>query len=207
MLAVGLNQQHELSSLMNEFANNLIQTRRSVFPKEYTGERVEDAIVAQMLENANWAPTHKLTEPWRFVVFTGAGIDRLAHFQSELYKQVSTAKGTFDPEKYEGLQSKPKLSSHIIAVGMKRDVKKSIPEIEEVGAVYCAVQNMYLTATAYKVGCYLSTGGITFYPEAKKFFGLGEDDKLLGFLHVGMPKHFDQKSKRSPIQEKVRWEK
>lgn len=192
---------------MNEFANKLIQTRRSVFPKEYTGERVEDAIIKQMLENANWAPTHKLTEPWRFVVFTGSGIDRLAYFQSELYKKVSTAKGTFDPEKYDGLLTKPKLSSHIIAVGMKRDEKKSVPEIEEVGAVFCAVQNMYLTATAYKIGCYLSTGGVTFYPEAKNFFGLGEEDKLLGFLHVGMPKHFDQKSKRNPIEEKTRWEK
>lgn len=192
---------------MEELVNTLIQSRRSVFPKEYTGQRVDDTIVKQMLENANWAPTHKLTEPWRFVVFTGSGIERLAVLQSDLYKKVSSAKGSFDPEKYEGLLTKPKLSSHIIAVGMKRDEKKSIPEIEEVGAVYCAVQNMYLTATAYKVGCYLSTGGITFYPEAKAFFGLGEEDKLLGFLHVGMPKHLEQKSKRNPIGEKVRWEK
>lgn len=192
---------------MNEFINTLIHNRRSVFPKEYSGEKVDDAIIQQLLENANWAPTHKLTEPWRFVVFTGAGIDRLAHFQSELYKKVSSGKGTFDPEKYEGLRTKPKLSSHIIAVGMKRDEKKSIPEIEEVGAVFCAIQNMYLTATANKVGCYLSTGGITFYPEAKAFFGLAEEDKLLGFLHVGMPKHMEQKSKRNPINQKVRWEK
>lgn len=192
---------------MHELVNQLIKNRRSVFPKEYTGERVDDAIIQQMLENANWAPTHKLTEPWRFVVFTGSGIERLASFQSELYKKLSAGKGHFDPEKYEGLRDKPKLSSHIIAVSMQRDEKKSIPEIEEVGAVYCAVQNMYLTASAYRVGCYLSTGGITFYPEAKSFFGLGEEDKLLGFLHVGMPKHLDQKSHRKSIVEKVRWEK
>jgi nitroreductase len=191
---------------MNEYINFLIHNRRSVFPKDYTGEKVEDAIVHQLLENANWAPTHKVTEPWRFVVFTGLGIDRLAQFQSELYKKVSVANGTFDLEKYDGLRTKPKLSSHIIAVGMKRDEKKSIPEIEEVGAVFCAIQNMYLTATANKVGCYLSTGGITFYPEAKEFFGLGEEDKLLGFLHVGMPKQGEAKSKRKPIQEKIRWE-
>jgi nitroreductase len=191
---------------MEELINKLLHNRRSVFPKEYTGERVDDVIVKQMLENANWAPTHKLTEPWRFVVFTGTGIQRLADFQSELYKKVSSAKGIFDPEKHDGLRSKPLQSSHIIAVGMKRDEKKSVPEIEEVGAVYMAVQNMYLTASVYKVGCYLSTGGITFYSEAKSFFGLGEEDKLLGFLHIGKPKHFDQKSKRNPIETKVRWE-
>ena len=64
------------------------------------------------------------------------------------------------------------LSSHIIAVGMKRDEKKSVPEVEEIGAVFCAIQNMYLTATAYGVGAYLSTGGITYFEEAKEFFGL-----------------------------------
>lgn len=191
---------------MHEFLNNLIRQRRSVFPKDYTGEKVDSTIIHQMLENANWAPTHKLTEPWRFVVFSGASIEKLAAFQSELYKKVTTAKGSFDPDKYEGLRLKPLQSSHIISIGMKRDDKKSVPEIEEVGAVYCAVQNMYLTATAYKIGCYLSTGGITFFPEAKPFFGLGEEDKLLGFLHVGVPKHFDQKSKRNSIDSKVRWE-
>ena len=66
------------------------------------------------------------------------------------------------------------LSSHIIAVGVKRDPKKSVPEIEEIGAVFCAIQNMYLTATAYGVGAYLSTGGITYFEEAKTFFGLEE---------------------------------
>ncbi|NBP70297.1 MAG: nitroreductase [Cytophagia bacterium] len=191
---------------MQDLINNLLRNRRSVFPKEYTGERVDDAIIKQMLENANWAPTHKLTEPWRFVVYTGTGIQRLADFQSELYKKVSSAKGTFDPEKYNGLKSKPLQSSHIIAIGMKRDEKKAVPEIEEVASVYMAVQNMHLTAWAYKVGCYLSTGGVTFYPEAKSFFGLGDEDKLLGFMHVGMPKHLDQKSKRNPIEAKVKWE-
>ena len=73
--------------------NELIRSRRSVFPKDYTGEKVDDAIIQQLLENANWAPTHKLTEPWRFVVFTGEGLKKLADFQSECYKQVAKAKG------------------------------------------------------------------------------------------------------------------
>ncbi len=185
--------------------NELIHSRRSVFPKDYTSEKVDDAIVRQMLENANWAPTHKLTEPWRFVVFTGEGLTKLAMFQSDCYKQVTQAKGTFDEKKYEGLKSKPRESSHIIAVGMKRDEKKSLPEWEELGAVFCAIENMYLTATAYGVGCYLSTGGITNFEEAKSFFGLGSDDKLLGFIHIGMPKELQITGKRKLIEEKVKW--
>ncbi len=185
--------------------NELMRSRRSVFPKDYIGEKVDDAIVQQMLENANWAPTHKLTEPWRFVVFTGEGLKKLADFQSECYKQVTQAKGSFDEKKYEGLKSKPMESSHIIAVGMKRDEKKSVPEWEEMGAVFCAIENMYLTATAYGIGCYLSTGGITNFKEAKSFFDLGEEDKLMGFMHVGVPKEPTANGKRKPIEEKVKW--
>jgi nitroreductase len=179
--------------------------RRSVFPKDYNGETVPEVVINQMLENANWAPTHKFTEPWRFTVFTGAGLKTLAAFQSECYKQVTTANGTFQEDRYLGLQSKPLEASHIIAVGMKRDESNRLPEWEELGAVFCAVQNMYLTATAYGVGCYLSTGGITNFDEAKSFFGLGAEDKLCGFMFVGMPKGDVPDGRRKPITEKTSW--
>jgi nitroreductase len=185
--------------------NELIRSRRSVFTKDFTGEKVDDSIVHQMLENANWAPTHKLTEPWRFVVFKSEGLKKLADFQSECYKKVTQVKGTFDEKKYEGLKSKPLECSHVIAVGMKRDEKKSLPEWEEMGAVFCAVENVYLTATAYGIGCYLSTGGITNFEEAKSFFGLGGEDKLLGFIHIGVLKGIPIPGKRKPIEEKTRW--
>lgn len=185
--------------------NRLIESRRSIFPKNYTGEKVSDEIVKQMLKNANWAPNHKFTEPWRFVVFTGEGLKKLGEFQSQCYKEVTTAKGTFDEGKFNGLLTKPMESSHIIAVGMKRDERKSIPEIEEIGAVFCAVENMHLTAAAYGIGCYLSTGGITFFEEAKPFFGLGKEDKLLGFMHIGVQKDPVPAGRRRPIEEKVKW--
>jgi nitroreductase len=185
--------------------NGLIRSRRSIFPKDYSGEKVDDAIVTQMLENANWAPTHKLTEPWRFVVFTGNGLRKLADFQSECYRQGAEARGSFDEKKYLGLKQKPLACSHVVAIGMKRDEKKSVPEWEEMGAVFCAVENMYLTATAYGIGCYLSTGGITDFEEAKEFFGLGKEDRLLGFFQIGVPKGDLPEGKRKPIDEKVKW--
>jgi nitroreductase len=185
--------------------NELIRSRRSVFIKDYTGEKVDDSIVRQMLENANWAPTHKLTEPWRFTVFTGDGLKRLADFQSDCYKKVTVVRGNFDEKKYLGLKTKPLECSHIVAVGMKRDEKKSLPEWEEMGAVFCSVENIYLTATAYEVGCYLSTGGITNFEEAKSFFGLSNEDKLLGFIHIGIPKKSVSTGMRKPVEEKVKW--
>jgi len=189
----------------SRLVNETIEKRRSIFQSQYTGEIVDDAIVKQILENANWAPTHKLTEPWRFVVFSGDGLRKLGEFQSELYKRIRTPQGTFKEDKYREFRDKPLLSSHIIAVGMKRDERKSLPEIEEIGAVYCAIENMYITASAYGIGSYLSTGGITYFEEAKEFFGLGTDDKLLGFFHLGIPKGPLAPGKRKPVSEKTQW--
>ncbi len=188
-----------------EEINRLIQTRRSVFPRDYTGETVPENIIRQMLDNARWAPTHKFTEPWRVVVFAGPGLKRLAEFQSECYRAVTTAKGSFREDRYEALKTKPMHSSHILAIGMKRDSSKGIPETEELGAVFCAIQNMYLTATACGAGCYLSTGGVTYMEEAKSFFGLGPDDKLVGFLHVGMPARWPVQGRRKSIDEFTTW--
>ncbi|WP_416867647.1 MAG: nitroreductase [Imperialibacter sp.] len=185
--------------------NRLIKRRRSIYTGQFTGEKVDEAVIHQMLENANWAPTHGLTEPWRFTVFTGDGIKKLATFQAELFKKVTTAQGNFNEGKYEGLKTKPLSASHIIGIGMKRDERGKVPEIEEIEAVSCAVENMYLTAAAYGVGCYWGSGGITYMDEAKSFFGIGENDKFLGFLFIGVPGSKWPEGKRAPVKEKTTW--
>lgn len=38
--------------------------------QDMNGLRVSDGEVEQILEAANWAPTHGKTEPWRFAVLS-----------------------------------------------------------------------------------------------------------------------------------------
>ena len=184
--------------------NSLIQHRRSTFPKQFSTEKyVADEIVLQMLENANWAPTHKLTEPWRFTVFTGKGLKTFAGLQASVYKHAVGP--AFKEEAYQKLLTNPLLASHIIAIGMKRHADKNIPEMEEMAAVACAVENMYLTATAYGIGCYWTTGGVTYTEAAKPFFDLEPEDTLMGFLYVGAIETPSPEGKRQPITEKTKW--
>lgn len=187
--------------------NELVKSRRSVYPKMYNDKPVDDDIINQILENANWAPNHKNTEPWRFVVFTGNGLKRLAEFQARLYKETSHSTGNFDEIKYQKLLTQPLRASHVIAIGMNRSSAESVPEVEEIIAVGCAIQNMYLTATAYEVGCYINTGGITYIEEAKKFFGLDSKDTLIGFMYLGNIENRPPPGIRKSVQQKVRWEK
>ena len=186
--------------------NQLIRSRRSTFPKQFAeGQKVDDAIVQQILENATWAPNHGNLQPWQFVVFTGEGLKKLAHFQSELYKESSGEK--FKEATYQNLQSNPLKASHVIALCMKRDPNKKFPEVEEIAAVATAVQNIYLSVTAYELGGYWTTGGVTYNEKAKPFFGLGAEDKLMGFFYIGHVAVPSPEGKRQPVEEKVIWVK
>ena len=185
--------------------NRLIRQRRSVFPKDYTGEKVDDNIILQMLENANWAPTHKLTEPWRFKVFCDRGLDKYAAYQAKDYHDKYYGTEKFLEKKYQKLLNNPLRCSHIISIGMHRDVESTLPEIEEIAAVACAVQNILLSIHANGLGGYWSTGGVTYSESAKSFFDLGHHDTLLGFLYIGVINKLPEVSTRSSILEKVSW--
>ena len=185
--------------------NSIVQNRRSVYPNQFEkNKQIPDEIIHEILENANRAPTHKLTQPWRFTVFAGEGRERFANLQTEIYTKYAGEK--YNEKKLKNLREYPLLSSHVVVVGMKRSDSVSIPEIEEIIATSCAIENLFLSLTAYGLGGYLSTGGITYMKEAKSYFDLGPEDKLIGTFFIGYPEELSNPlTKRTPIDEKVKW--
>jgi nitroreductase len=110
-----------------DYLNNIIRNRRSVFPKDYTAERIDDNIIHQLLENVNWAPTHKLTEPWRFKVFCDKGLKEYANFQARKYKERCYGKEDYLEKKHHKLLNNPLKCSHIISIGMHYTNDTTIP--------------------------------------------------------------------------------
>lgn len=192
---------------MNSFPNYLnqiIANRRSTKPRNFNGTKIADTLVWQILDNANWAPTHGLTQPWRFKVFTDEGKNQLANFQAEVYKKM-TPEADFKPEKYERMQTNILKSSHVIVICLKRQLSEKILELEEIEAVACSVQNMALTASAYGICSFWGSGGITYTQELKDFLELGEKDLCLGYLYLGYSDRPKTSSPRDLIQTKVDW--
>ncbi len=188
-----------------EQANELIRKRRSIFPKTYTDEPIPRAILEEILENANWAPTHKLTEPWRFKIFQSeTTLNRLGEFLADQY-QKRTQEEKFSERKYKKTKNKPAKCGAVIAICMHRDEEERIPEIEEICAVSCAVQNMWLSASAYGIGAYWSSPGTVFTSAMNEFLGLGEKDKCLGLFYMGYHNMPEMPGKRQPITEKIEW--
>jgi len=185
--------------------NDIILNRRSVYPRQYEkGKAIPDEVIWQILENANRAPNHKQTEPWRFKVFSGEGRRYFAELQAGIYQEY--AGEDYNEGRYQKLLEYPMLASHVISIGMRRNEQGVLPENEEIQAVSCAVENMFLTVTAYGLGSYWTTAGITYFEQAKAHFDLGEKDKLMGFFYIGyVAIPYKSLSKRGPIQTKVDW--
>ena len=189
-------------SITPEQVTELIRKRRAIFPKTYNSKAITREVIEEILENANWAPTHKLTQPWRFKVLVGGALERLSDFLSDFYKK-NTPENLFSEVKYNKMRENPQKSACVIAICMKRDPEERVPEWEELAAVSCAVQNMWLTCTAYGIGCYWSTPDAAL--KADEFLGLAEGERCLCLLYMGYHDLPDLPGKRSPVEEKTTW--
>jgi len=191
-----LEEQH-LNSLIET-----IQMRRSIFPSAFTEESVAMEKIELMLASANYAPTHRLTQPWRFKVLRGGALTRLSEAMVQYYLS-HTPKEDISEKKLQKTRKKPLQSSAVIAICMLRDPAERIPEWEEIAAVACAVQNMWLMANRLGIGGYWSTPS---YKDAvEDLFPMGEREKCLGFFYLG---HHDMpplEAKRSDWRNKVTW--
>lgn len=182
----------------------LIRNRRSVKPRLFNGEKIPDLLVREILADATWAPTHHLTQPWRFIVFTGAALYRLAAFRQEWYRQ-NTPKDAFDARKEARLEDNLTRSSHAVMLGMKRHNRPDLPEEEEVAAVACAAQNIMLSAEAHGFHAFWGSGGDTYSEELHDFLELGPDERCLGTLYLGYSDKRTPAPPRQPLDQVMSW--
>jgi nitroreductase len=184
-----------------EILNKLIKGRRSIFPVSYTKKEVPVSAIEQILENANYAPTHKLTEPWRFIVYRKEGKTKLGEELARLYKQ-NTPSGSFLQKKYNSITEKLNQSSCVIALNAQLHPDK-LPEWEEIAALGCSVQNMALTAEALNIGAYWSSPDTI--AQLSPFLNLAPNEKCFGLFYMGYHQEEGRPATRTSIKEKVRW--
>ena len=184
--------------------NEVIRSRRSIYPKQFSSRKVHAEQIQVMIENARWAPSHRLTEPWRFVVFQDDAKNDLGAFHAALYEKESGE--SFNAFKKEKILMNASKSSAIISVVLKRDELKRVPRKEEYASVSCAVQNLHLTATAFGIGGYWGTGAMTYHPEMRAHLGFEEQDEVVGFFYLGYPEiEWPRKQVRKQVREITEW--
>lgn len=191
----------------HEQISALIRHRRSIKPVDMDAARsVERALLTKILEDATWAPTHGLTEPWKFVVHQGAARQRLAGAMQEIYRETTPA-SEFREDKLRKMGENPLIAPVVIACVMERRGGAKIPEVEEVEAVACALQNLQLSATAAGLGCYWSSPPLLGTKQFAEWLQIGAEDRCVGLIYLGWPRaglNWPQ-GRREPVESKTRW--
>jgi nitroreductase len=188
---------------MNNNFNEIIKNRRAVPPRFMSKDEISKEIILQLLENANWAPTHKNTEPWRFKVYTGDSKKVLA---TKIYSLLSgkISKGEhLNVQKIEKFKDAVERVPVAIAIIFERDVAERIPEWEEIAAVSMAVQNMWLSASSMGLGAFWATP--EFLPMLHEILEIAVGQTLLGFFYVGQIAMDFPSPGRGDIADKVVW--
>lgn len=167
----------------------LIRSRRSV--GAFTAESVPLALVEELLESAVYAPNHRMTQPWRFVVITGDAVERYAQIRAEMVS---------DPAKAEGTHAKfAAIPLYLVVINQPN----SNPEIaqEDYAASAALIQNFMLLAWERGLG----TAWKTFKPDPRlyEFAGVAEGETVVGIVHVGWPAEEPRAGQRKPVSGRI----
>jgi nitroreductase len=180
------------------------RTRRTVKPALMDSSReIAHALLLEILEDAHWAPTHGLTQPWRFHVFTGHARTRLADALQSLYDQVTPA-AEIRPEKRAKLRENLNQAQAIVAVAVHFEAGGKVSKLDELCGTACAVQNLLLSAHQRGLGSFWATPPVACSQEFTAWLGLDSAHCSLGLVFLGYPKERPApSSNRVPLDERV----
>lgn len=181
----------------------IIRDRRTIYPEQYSTRKIHKEQIELLLNNAVWAPTHGMTQPWRFVVFRDNALNDLSEALGSIYLSEIPKEKQLD-SKLGKLMSRPKMASAVIAIILDRE-DSIIPEEDDFAAIACAVQNMHLTATAQGIGAFWSTPGIMKSERFNEFLSLKEGQRCIGLFYLGYPAIEWPKGQRKPIEYLTEW--
>ena len=158
-------------------------------------------VVTRLLEAGVRAPTHFLTQPWRFIVLTGDARVELGEALAAGARRLGT-----DPE---AAAQKPLRAPVIIAVveRPKTEHKKVVLE-EEHYATGAAIQNILIAAHAEGLAAMIRTGETSRLPEVRAHLEVKDDEIIAALIYVGHPLEGEPErplTRRAPVDEVTEW--
>ncbi len=183
--------------MSKEILNKIIRNRKTIYPRDYLKKDIPDKTINEILNNANHAPTHRMTQPWFFKVYKKGSKKKLI----SIINSIDETK--LSKIKLDKFIQKVNDSNVVISIFMSRDKSNRLPEWEEIAAVSMAVQNMWLSCYVNNIGSYWSTP--SFAEEYGKSINLNNNQSSLGFFFMGTFNHQESIKRRDNIDTKVEW--
>jgi len=159
-------------------------------------------IIETLLSAAVQAPNHYKVRPWRFVVLTGKGRERLGDVMAVSFKARQPDLQEEGMEKTRGLPLRAPL---LIAVGVDKPNDSRVLEIENICAVAAACENLLLAAHAQGLAAKWRTGDWARDPNVKRFLGFDADQIIVGFFYIGFPEFIPAPIHRPSFHDRTTW--
>ena len=159
-------------------------------------------LIEKLLDAAVQAPNHYKVRPWRFVVLTGEGRNKLGDVMAASQR---VRHPEFPVEAFDKCREVPLRAPVLIAVGVDKPGEAKVLEIENVAATAAAIQNLLLTAHAMGLGAKWRTGEWARDSLVKEFLGFAPDQHLIGFIYIGYPEFFAEPAPRPSFEDRTVW--
>ena len=163
---------------------------------------VPNELIERLLDAAAQAPNHYKVRPWRFVVLTGEGRNRLGDVMAA---SQQARHPEFPVEAFDKCRSLPLRAPVVIAVGVDKPGEAKVLEIENVAAAAAAIQNLLLAAHAMGLGAKWRTSEWARDPMVKEFLGFETDQQLIGFIYIGYPEFISEPAPRPSFEDRTVW--
>lgn len=162
-----------------------LDQRRSV-PSLQLGEPAPDqATLLRMLQSAVRVPDHGRLVPFRFLQIRGDARHSLGEFLARRSRER-------DPQASEAAIDKDRQRfSHaplIVTVIARLTPGHKVPEQEQLLSAGSVCFALLLAAQGFGFGAQWLTAWMAYDPEVARHLGLAENERVLGFIHIGTPK-------------------
>jgi len=162
---------------------------RSSIKNGYIDKEISKELVLSLLEDAIWAPTHGVREPWRFI------------FVSKERKEdfIEAILQCHEKGNHEIIRNKFIHVPAFLVVIMNEDPRQKVWE-EDFAATSCMLQNLQLLAWEQEIGMVWKTPIHIHDPRFRQAIGVQPGEKIVGVLNIG---YFDKETAAKKVRKRT----
>ncbi len=168
---------------MTEIIDFLL-TRRSVTARNLTEPGPSGEQLDQILRAAHRVPDHGKLGPWRFIILKGDSRAKFGEVLGAAYQKENP--DAFD-ELVEVEKERFQRAPVVVTVTSRITPEHKIPEWEQTLSSGAACMNMLNAAHALGLAAQWITEWPAYNEDVASALGVGEDERIAGFIYIGTP--------------------
>ncbi|MFT3896838.1 MAG: nitroreductase [Thermomonas sp.] len=161
-----------------------LDARRSVPSSQLSEPAPDHATLLRMLRSASRVPDHGKRVPFRFLRIEGdarvALSERIVERSREIHPDIGEAALEKDRMRFQR-------APLVVAVIARQGEDAKIPASERFATASCVCFALLQAAQALGYGAQWLTGWPAYDPSILRALGLGNDECIAGFIHIGTP--------------------